>query len=241
MWVSVLILALAVNLEPTRIALISLFLSRENPRQQLIAFLLGSLIVSCCFGLLALFVLQSIPFVRGYIQGGQIEMAIGTIALAVAAFMAWRWKAACRPSFAGHGSHEDFSGGAKTSRLQSFADGFQKLLRTGRSPWIAGIIGAAVGLPSPDYIGVLTIIATSGASFFVQAAALLTFVVVCSLVVLVPLAGLFLAPRQTLALVVRFVASASSRSQIEYAALLAVVGGLLILHGFSLGNSFAHR
>ena len=232
MWVSILILAFAINLEPTRIALIPLFLSRERPRQRLIAFLFGSLIVSLGCGLSALFLLQSIPFVRGYFGRGRIEIAIGAVALAVAAYMAWRWKAAYLPISAGYGDHEGSSELTNANRLESFADGFQKLLRHGGSPWIAGIIGAAVALPSPDYLGVVTIIATSGAPLSTQAAALLTFVLVCNLVVLVPLASLFIVPRQTLALVARFVASLRSRSQIEYAAVLALVGCLLILHGF---------
>lgn len=166
-------------------------------------------------------------------------MAIGAVALAVAAFMAWRWKAASRPMWTDYGSQERFARVVQASRSVSFVDGFQKLQRKGGSPWVAGMICIGVGLPSPDYMGVLAIIATSGSPLYVQALALVTFVVVCSLVVLVPLAGLFLAPRQTLALAARFVASISSRSQIEYAALLAVVGCLLILHGYSSYDRFS--
>ena len=57
MWVSVLLLALAVNLEPTRICLVPLLLARDRPRRQLIAFLAGNLTMSLGFGLLALFYL----------------------------------------------------------------------------------------------------------------------------------------------------------------------------------------
>jgi hypothetical protein len=64
-------------------------------------------------------------------------------------------------------------------------------------------------------------------------AALVTFVFMGSLVTLAPLAGFAVAPDRTLTLAVRFGSWTRSRSQIEYAALLALVGCLLIVLGIT--------
>ena len=85
-----------------------------------------------------------------------------------------------------------------------------------------------MGLPSVDYLAVLIIIGTSQRSQPEQAAALVTFVLLGSLVVMVPLIGYIIAPAKTLDVIERFAAWTRSRSQIEYAGLLALIGVLLI-------------
>ena len=227
MWLSVLLLGLAVNLEPTRICLVPLLLTRESPRQQLIAFLAGSMAVSLGFGLFALFLAHQIPFATSKLDGGRVKIILGTIALVIATILALLWIAGRRSE---HHRRADFDG-SRFVQADRFSERFRKVLRKGRSPLVAGLIGMGVGLPSPDYVGVLTIIATSGAPPSQHAAALVAFVLTGSLVVLLPLAGFVVSPDQTLALAVRFGDWTRSRSQIEYAGLLAVVGCLLIVLG----------
>ena len=91
MWVSVLLLALAVNLEPTRICLVPLLLARDRPRQQLIAFLAGNLTMSLGFGLLALFSFRHVPLATASVDGGLVKIVLGAIALVAAVVMALRW------------------------------------------------------------------------------------------------------------------------------------------------------
>jgi hypothetical protein len=80
MWVSVLLLALAVNLEPTRICLVPLLLARDRPRRQLIAFLAGNLTMSLGFGLLALFAFRHVPLATASVDGGLVKIVLGAIA-----------------------------------------------------------------------------------------------------------------------------------------------------------------
>ena len=91
----------------------------------------------------------------------------------------------------------------------------------------------SLALPSIDYLAVLLLIATSGKSPAVQVAALLTTVLLSNLVIFAPLLGHIIAPERTSALFERFTAWTRSRSTIEYAGLLALIGVLMIGLGWS--------
>lgn len=220
MWMSVLLLALAVNLEPTRIGIVPLLLARERPLLQLVSFLAANLTLSLGFGMLVLFVLHRNPLALGSSTSGQAQIAIGAIALAIAGVMAGRWIIVRRRNQLGQ-EH----GGSGPGKLTEMV---RRILRKGRSPWFAALVGLGVGLPSVDYIAVLAVIATSGAPSSHQAAALVSFVITGSMVVLLPLLGFLMAPAKTLHFVDRFGTWVRSRSLIEYAGLLAVVGCVLI-------------
>ena len=62
MWTTVLVLAIAVNFEPTRIGLVPLMLVRPRPLLQLFAFLCGCLAMTLSIGLLVLFVSTEVPW-----------------------------------------------------------------------------------------------------------------------------------------------------------------------------------
>lgn len=230
MWLTVLLLALALNLEPTRIGLVPLLLTREKPLLQLLAFLAGNLTVSFGFGLLVLFVLHRNPFGSDNFSGGQVQTAVGLVVLVIAAILAARWLAVRRRKVHDTGG-SDPSAQPGSRPIHTFTNTVRQILRKGRSPWLAALVGTGAGLPSVDYMAVLAIIATSQAAPPEQAAALLSFILVGSLVVLAPLLGFLMAPAATLRLVNGFGAWIRARSQIEYALLLAAVGCLLIVLG----------
>ena len=233
MWVSVLLLALAVNLEPTRICLVPLLLARDRPRQQLIAFLAGNLTMSLGFGLLALFSFRHVPLATASVDGGLVKIVLGAIALVAAVVMALRWMSRRQAEAQGTAGPRGGLEENRPSLADPVAERFRKLLRKTGSPWLVGLIGMGVGLPSPDYLGVLAIIATSQHAPAEQVVALVTFVLMGSLVTLALLAGFVVAPDQTLDLAVRFGNWTRSRSQIEYAALVALVGCLMIVLGIT--------
>jgi Sap, sulfolipid-1-addressing protein len=220
-WMSVLLLAIAVNFEPTRIALIPLLLSREKPRRQLLAFLIGSLTVSVCSAMLILFAFHRTPFGIGASSVGHVQIVIGVIALSIAAFMAVRWMI----TPARHAQDLPNPG--------HFSVRVRKLLQKSNAPWIAGIVGAGTGLPSLDSLAVIAIIAASQTPPVQQVAALLLFNLIGSLMVLATLAALLMASASTLSLLDRFGIWIRSRKQMEYAVLLAAVGMLLIIVGFA--------
>lgn len=230
MWTTVLVLSIAVNLEPTRIGLLPLLLARPRPLLQLLAYLIGSVSVSLGFGLLVLFVFHRNPFGASSSSGGTAQIIVGAIALTIAAAMAVRW-VSTRDSA---GLEQDTSvEPPQPSKVDKFTTAVRRILSKGRSPWLSGLVGIGVGLPSVDYLAVLLVIGTSGAAPLEQAAALVTVIVVSSLVVMVPLIGYLVTPAKTLALIDRFGAWTQSRSTLEYAGLLALIGCLLIGLGWS--------
>lgn len=230
---TVLLLAIAVNFEPTRIGLVPLLLAREKPLLQLVAFLVGNLTVSTGFGVLVLFVFHRNPFGTSSSNGGIAQIAIGATALLISAVLALRWLSTRRRSNESLPAAGAPAQTVQPRRVDKFTGAVRKILRKGRSPWLAGLVGVSTGLPSPDYLAVLVIIATSNTSPTQQLAALITFVLTGSLVVLGPLIGFLAAPAKTLAVVDRFGAWTRSRSQAEYAGLLAAVGCLLVVVGWS--------
>jgi hypothetical protein len=58
MWITVLVMALAVSLEPFRIGMTVLMLNRPRPILQLFAFLTGGFVMAATFGLVVLFLLR---------------------------------------------------------------------------------------------------------------------------------------------------------------------------------------
>ena len=226
MWTTVLLLAIAVNFEPTRIGLVPMLLARDRPMLQLLAYLAGSITVNLGFGLLILFVFHRNPFGSSSSNGGKAQIAVGVLALLVALFMAVRSR---RTKVTADLADGPPSGEADKQRaVDRFTTAVRNVLRKGRSPWFAGLVGVGVGLPSVDYLAVLIIIGTSQRSQPEQAAALVTFVLLGSLVVMVPLLGYLIAPVKTIDVIARFAAWTRSRSQIEYAGLLALIGVLLV-------------
>lgn len=218
------LLAIAVNFEPTRIGLLPLLLSRHRPLMQLAAYLVGSLIVNLGFGFLVLFVFHRNPFGASPSAGGKAQVIVGALAILAASAMAVKaFKARRKPPDAD----------ADRGRVDKFTTSVRNVLSKGRSPWLAGLIGVGVGLPSVDYLAVLMIIATSGAPPAEQAAVLVSASLTGSLIIIAPLVGYLIAPAKTLDLIGRFGTWTRSRSQIEYAALLAFAGAMLIGIGWS--------
>jgi len=220
-WITVVLLAFAVNVEPTRFILLPFLLARNRPLVQLLAYLIGCVSVNLVFGFLILFVFHQNPLGDSASGGGRAQIAVGALALAIAVVMAVRW----RLSRGG----DDSAAEAKPSRsLERFTNSVRKLLGRGQSPVFAGFLGVSIGVPSVDYLAVLLIIGTSGKPPTEQAAALVTFVLLGSIVVIAPLIGYLFSPKGTLEKLDRFAVWTRTRSQVEYAGLLALIGCLLI-------------
>ena len=226
MWTTVLVLAIAVNFEPTRIGLVPLMLSRQRPVLQLVAYLSGNVATTLTFGLLVLFVFERSPLGTSSSNGGRAQIVIGAIALTFAAVMVLT-SVRGRKAMAGTAGSNSPRAVDKMTRVVS------NIFRKGNSPWLSGLVGVGVGLPSVDYLALLVVIATSKTSPAEQATALIVFLFIGNAVVTVPLISYLLRPKQTLKVLDRFGAWIRSRSRIEYAALLAAIGVLFIGLGWS--------
>ena len=96
MWGAVLVMALAAMVDPLRIGVTVLVISRPRPVLQLLAFWLGGLAMGLLVGLGALFLLQDValelmrnmPAAAGGSTVGLVQIGIGVLAVLIAALIA---------------------------------------------------------------------------------------------------------------------------------------------------------
>lgn len=84
------VLGLAVNLEPTRIALITLLLAGDRPGRRLCALLAAGVGVPGVVGLILLLVVGRVPVLSTGVNPAAVQFAIGAAALVLAAVLAVR-------------------------------------------------------------------------------------------------------------------------------------------------------
>ncbi len=213
MLISLLVMALAVSVEPFRIAMTVLMLNRPRPVLQLLAFLCGGFAMGLSVGLVVLFLFRRILLGSSYFTLPKVQILIGVLALVVAAALAARGLAAS-------------PAGAKP-RTGKVATRARRMLN-GPSLWIAAFAGLGIALPSVDYMAALAVILASGATVMTQVAALVMFNVVAFALVEIPLLAYLLAPKRTRTWMAALNDWIRSRRRAEVASLLAVVGCVLL-------------
>lgn len=214
MLITILVMAVAVSLEPFRIGMTVLMLNRPRPMLQLLAFLCGGFTMGMTVGLVVLFVLRRTLLGSTYFTLPRVQIFIGVLALLVAAVLVMKPAA-----------DRDAGPGKLTARAQR--------LLNGRSLWVAGVAGLGIALPSVDYLAALAVILASGAAAMTQVGALLMFNIVAFALVEIPLLAYLLAPRTTRTSMAGLHEWIRSRRRIEVATLLAGVGCVLLTFGLA--------
>lgn len=212
MLITLLVMAIAVSLEPFRVGMTVLMLNRPRPMLQLLAFLSGGFVMGMAVGGVVLFVLRRRLLGSTYFTLPRVQIFIGVLALLAAAALI------LKPN-----------GGAGPGKLAARA---QRLM-VGRSLWVAGVAGLGIALPSVDYLAALAVILASGAAAMTQVGALLLFNVVAFALVEIPLVAYALAPRATRASMGALHDWIRSRRRIEVVTLLAGVGCVLVIVGLA--------
>lgn len=218
MWLTVLVLAIAISFELVRPTMVPIMLLRPNPFLQLLAFLLGNYLSGFTAGLLVLFVFHKSPLGSDPSNSGKTQIGIGVVLLLIAAAMALPYLR----------SRHKVGAREPVDRVTQHSE---RMFSKGRSPWWAGLIGMGTGLPSIDYFAALVVIASSGASHASQVGALIMLLVVGNIVVLIPLITYVFMPERTSQLVGKFQTWIGSRSRGEFALIVAGVGVLQIVIG----------
>lgn len=211
MLLTILVMAVAVSLEPFRIGMTVLMLNRPRPILQLLVFLCGGYLMGLTVGLVILFVLRRRLLAAGHFTLPTVQILLGALALLAAVAVATkdRWWG---------------------PRREPPAPRVRRLLN-GESLWLAGVAGLGLALPSVDYLAALAVILASGAAAATQVGALVMFHVVAFSAVEIPLLAYAFAPRATLTQIARVNEWIRSRRRIEVATLLAVVGTVLLVAG----------
>jgi hypothetical protein len=207
MWITLLVMAVAVSLEPFRVGMSMVMLNRPRPHLQLAAFLCGGFLMGLSVGAAVLAAAESRLPESAHFTLPKVQIAIGAVALLASAIVAvTRGRARTAPAW------------------------LTRLLR-GQSLWVAGIAGLGIALPSVDYLAALAVIAAAGAAPATQFSALLMFNVVAFALVEIPLLAYLVAPERTHAAMTALHHWIRARRRREVAALLAVVGSVLISVG----------
>lgn len=226
MWITVLGLAIAVNFEPIRLGLITLALGRPRPALQLMAFLSGSFLMSVTAGLIVLFVVRPGMLGAPQFSTAKVQIVFGVLAVLAAAVLASKvplGQFSRTPAAAG-----DDPRIPGQTRTVAFVTSRVKRLVGGSSPWFSGAMGLAIALPSIDYLALLVLIATSGATPSLQLGLLVTFVAVANTVVAIPIASFLVAPNATRARLEAMRAWVHTRTRRDVALILTIAGTALV-------------
>lgn len=215
MWITLLVMAIAVSFEPFRLGMTVLMLNRPRPMLQLLAFLSGGFVMGMAVGLVVLFAFRNVSTGSAHFTLPRVQIGIGVAALLVAALLASRLR--------GPASNAQLD--KVSARIQSIA--------TGGSLWVAGVAGLGIALPSVDFLAALAVIVASGSPPATQVTALLMFNVIAFALVEIPFLAHAVAPERTAAAMDRLNSWIQSNRRRNIALVLAVVGCVLLAVGLA--------
>ncbi len=238
-WGAVLVMALAAMVDPLRLGITVLVVSRPRPVLQLLAFWLGGLAMGFSVGLGVLFLLRdlALDFINELESTtatstvGLVQIAIGVLALLLAGMIALRVPVRRRasvpiPVVDAHASAVPPSTPSALSRLSHRAGGAMQ----GGSLWVAFVAGAWLATPL-QFVAALAAILASGASAGTQVVALVVYHVVALAFAEIPLLSQLVAPDKTQAVVLRVHDWVLPRRRQLIAVIIAVVALFLVVNG----------
>jgi hypothetical protein len=209
MWLTVLVMALAVATEPFRLGMTVLLLNRRHPVADLLAFLCGGFLMGLSVGLVVLFGLRSVAD-SAHVTLPRVQIVMGVVALSAAGVLAVVRPTARQPKPPG-----------------LLARQARRLMGADR-PWFAGLAGLGIALPSVDYLAALAVILASGAPTAHQVGALVMFNTVACASVEVPLIAYLFAPEATRAAMGRVNGWFVANRRRALAFTLALIGSILL-------------
>ena len=255
-----LVVALLAALNPMRLGVAVLVMSRPRPAQNLLAFWVGCVIASVSVLLVPLMVLHYTPMFRSFahdlatpttVVGStvrHIQIGVGVLALLVAALMTVLFSVRRRarlPTPADNTTSpvQDSNTPIAISRLLGQDAGteggsaIRRLLGRARnvwengSLWVAFVIGLGSGPPPDGVLYVLAIIVPSGAAFGAQVSAAIAFVAGMLAVVEIVLASFLATPAKSQAVARLLHDWALAHRQQVLIAIFAVAGVSLVALG----------
>jgi hypothetical protein len=203
---AVFILSVLVVLDPVRIGIVALVLSRPRPMRNLFAFWLGGMAAGMSVALVVLLLLRdfTLPLMREVVSAmstpaaAQTQVVIGVLAVSSAALI-WARQREPVPATGGEASVAVLSPNGSTG------SGMLKIRGQleGGSTVVAFVAGLALATPPVECLAAMIAILASGAPAAEQIGASLMFTLVAFTVAEVPLVSYLAAPTKTLAVVKR--------------------------------------
>lgn len=248
MWTTLFVLAIAVNFEPTRIALVSFMLSGSKPIRQLVTFLACGFGLGALAGLLVLFVFDHDLLSSQHFNSAKIQIGIGAVLVLVAVLLVSniRLKKPVKAAPAKTsvdsaivrdelGHHEQVHvdqplSSPPQSSVARIRGRIQEVLH-GKGSWFSGAAGLFLSMPSAEYLALLALIVASNHTPTVKTIALFTFLVLANAISAIPLISFLIAPAATRNGVQRFNDWVVARSRRQVASFLGIAGLCLVLVG----------
>jgi hypothetical protein len=264
MWSSVLVLGLLTGINPVRIGIAVLVISRPRPVQNLLVYGAGCL-TACVIAVAApLTLMHSTPMFQPFVDGfatspvvRYVQIGFGALALLVAALLAMHslMRRRQRADLSPPGSStrtlvtnpsapspiSRFLGGAQDAPTEGIS-GIRRLLRhirdawKGGSLWVSFVIGFGFGGVEPDAgLFLLAFILTSGAGIGEQILAGIAFIVGILVVVEITLISYLVAPSKTQAVLQRLHDWALAHGRTILIIMCLIGGVALIVRGLATG------
>jgi Sap, sulfolipid-1-addressing protein len=232
---SIILFALAAAVYPQLLAVVVIILTRPNPQPLLWACYLGSFVVSVGSSVLVFAAFQSRGTVAGtssHRLGPAAYLTSGAIAVSVAILMTSRRGRELvhreRPA-SGRTRPRRRPGSAAVARTRERAE---RSLSDG-SLVIACVVGALLGVPGPFDLLALGRLARNGYGVLAAAGVMVVFALIKFVLIEVPIAFYALDPAGTAARVTRFSGWMHTNKLVVLAAIVGVVGLVLIGRGIS--------
>jgi hypothetical protein len=202
---AVLVLSLVAAMDPVRIGIAALLISRSRPMLNLLAFWLGGMAAGIAAPLVVLFFLRdfTLSVMRVMVSAvsspivAHIQVAIGVVAVPITALIAARVWARPRAPAPASGEASVLVREPKTPTRSSPLS-IRGQLESG-SLVMAFVAGLALATPPVEYLAAIIAILASGAAAPAQVGAALIFTLVAFTVVEVPLISYLATPAKTLA------------------------------------------
>lgn len=221
MWTFVLLCGFGMAIDPVRLGLAVVLLTRRRPMLNLFAFWLGGIVAGLTVGIGVLVLMReaalvairsvgsAISQVRSAIfilDGARLQITLGLLALVVLAVMTARARAAAQapatPVTAGGGSAPTLVEEPPRGIFQRLGARTQEMLNTD-VVWPAFLVGLASSFPPYEGVVLLAFIMASGAAISTQFVAFILFTLMVLAVIEIPLVAYLAKPEQTLALMLR--------------------------------------
>ncbi|MBV8787294.1 MAG: GAP family protein [Mycobacterium sp.] len=229
MWGTVLAIALWVSIDPTRLVIGGVLMSRPRPKHNLFAYWLGGLAAGVAPGVGAfvllhgslLAVLEHARSTVARFTGGYFQIALGVLVLLIAAGVSAYGSASSAPTL------------QPTPNPSARVIARMRDVLQGGNPWVAFGIGVVSTMPPIDYLFVLIIIVSSGAAVGTQLGAVVLFTVVVLVLVEVPLVSYLVMPARTEAAMLQLHGWAVTHRRRILIIVPAVAGLMLVSAGIS--------
>ncbi len=234
---AVFVLSLLVAMDPVRIGIMALLISRPRPILNLLAFWLGGMAAGIATALVVLLFLRDLTLsvMRVVLSAlssptvAYIQVGIGVLAVWIAALIAARFWARRRavPVTGGEPSILVLEPNIPTGSSRLSIRGQLE----GGSLVVAFVAGLGLATPPVEYLAAIIAILASGATAAAQVGAALMFTLVAFTVVEVPLVSYLATPAKTLAVVQRLNDWISARRQALSAMVVGAFAVLLVVTG----------